>query len=158
MLGNSVIFTTLDLLSTLLIGLMVGSELCVAAFIHPILNTLEPYPHLSAATKIAATLGRIMPPWYGLNLVALLLELWVHSAQPVAFRLLFTATLLWSATILLTVGFLVPRNNRIARLDPHRPYANWRQDRDQWDSLHRIRVSVLTLVFGLVLLALLRPA
>ena len=158
MLAASALSTTIDFVSTLLIGLMVGSELCVAAFVHPILNKLEPYPHLSAAMKIAATLGRIMPPWYGLNLVALLLELWVHSAQPVAFRLLLIATLLWAATILHTIVFLVPRNNRIARLDPHRPYATWRKDRDQWDSLHRIRVAFLTVAFSLLLLALLHPA
>ena len=144
-----------DLVTILLIGLMVGSELSVAAFIHPILNRLEPRPQLTAAKPIAATLGRVMPPWYGLCLAALLLELWLHRFSPAAFDLLLVASVLWAVTIALSISALVPRNTRIASLDPRSPYLGWQKDRREWDRLHRIRVALLTVAFALLVAAVL---
>ena len=146
----------IDLCAILLIGLMVGNEFAVAAFVHPVLNSLELYPHLAAAKRIAHRLGRVMPFWYAACLLVLILETWLHRSQSGSFRLLLSAAILWAGTIVLTVTVLVPRNNRIAALDLHRPYEHWKQDRDQWDRLHRVRVLLLVLAFVLLVSGLRR--
>ena len=44
-------------------GLMVGSELSIAAFVHPTLDQLPDDVHLPAASALARVLGRFMPFW-----------------------------------------------------------------------------------------------
>lgn len=134
---------------------MVGNELAVAAFIHPAIGRLRPPAHAAAAKAIASILGRVMPFWYGLGLLALLAELWRHHHQPHPFRLLLLAAVLWAATIVFTLAALVPRNDRIAAMDPDRPYPTWQVDRSQWDTIHRVRVAVLCVAFALLAFALL---
>ena len=147
----------LDLLTITLTGLMVGNEVAVAAFIHPAISRLPPTQHLAAAAAIARILGRVMPFWYALGLVGLLAELWLHHGEPGELPLLLAAVVLWALTILATLVFLVPRNNRIAAAQPDRPYPTWQADRATWDTLHRVRVALLTLAFVLLLLARLKP-
>lgn len=146
----------LDLLTILITGVMVGNEVAIAAFVHPAISKLEAHLHLAAAKSIAAPLGRVMPLWYGLGLLMLLTETWRHRSQAEAFDLLLVASVLWAATIIFTIVSLVPRNNRIAASDPLQPYTGWQQDRTTWDSLHRLRVAVLTLAFILLLIAILQ--
>ena len=142
----------LDFATILITGLMVGNELAVAAFIHPSISPLKPYPHLAAAKPIASTLGRVMPFWYALGLLTLIAETSLRHAQPEG-TLFLAAALLWVATIVFTLAALVPRNNRIAKSDPDRPYPTWLNDRRQWDTRHRIRVALLTIAFMLALSA-----
>ncbi len=146
----------MDLLAIFITGLMVGSEFAVAAFVHPALNGLETYPHLVAAKRLAASLGRLMPPWYALGLLAVLTEIWLHRTSRPSMTLLVGSAVLWAATIIFTVIALVPRNNRIAALDPQQPYSGWTEDRRQWDRLHRLRVAALAVSFAMLVAALLR--
>ncbi len=147
----------LDLLTITLTGLMVGNEVAVAAFIHPALSRLPPAQHLASAQAVARVLGRAMPFWYALGLVGLLAELWLHHGQPGQRSLLLAAVILWALTIVATLLVLVPRNNRIAAAQLDRPYPTWQADRAAWDSIHRVRVALLTLAFVLLLLARLKP-
>jgi len=55
-------------------GLMVGSELAIAAFIHPTLDKLPDDAHLPAASAIARVMGTAMPFWYILTLLLTLAE------------------------------------------------------------------------------------
>ena len=148
-------FALLDLLTITITGFMIGNEIAIAAFVHPSLSGLPPRTHLGAARPVAFILGRYMPFWYGLGLLALLAELFLrHTAEP-AFHLLLVAAFLWAAAIVFTVVQLVPRNNRIAAADPDQPYASWQADRLAWDRAHRLRVVVLTVAFTLLLVAVL---
>ena len=53
----------LQLLSILVLGLMCGSELNVAAFAHPMLNRQPLEVHVRMRSSLAALLGRVMPFW-----------------------------------------------------------------------------------------------
>ena len=53
----------LQLLAVLVLGLMCGSELSVAAFGHPDLNRQPVESHILVRSSLAAMFGRIMPFW-----------------------------------------------------------------------------------------------
>ncbi len=54
----------LNVIAIIVAGLMVGSELSIAAFVHPTLDRLPDAVHLPAASALARVLGRFMPFWY----------------------------------------------------------------------------------------------
>ncbi len=141
--------------SIFLVGLLVGNEFAVAVFVHPALCRLPDKAHASGASGLARILGRAMPFWYAVCLVFLLAETFQlrHTA---ALRLLLGASVLWAATILVTIGVLVPISNRIAALLPDRLPASWKADRRRWDNLHRVRVVLLAAAFALLLAATVR--
>ena len=141
--------------SIFVVGLLVGNEFAVAIFVHPALRRLPDEAHASGASGLARVLGRAMPFWYAACLVFILAEAF-RMRHPAALWLLLGASFLWIATILLTVGVLVPINNRIAALLPDRLPAGWKEDRRRWDSLHRVRVVLLAVAFALLLAATVR--
>lgn len=134
----------LDTITIILVGLMVGNELAVAVFFNPAARRLESTPQAQVLSILAGSLGRAMPVWYGLCLGLLGLELFLHRHQTELVPLL-TATLIWIGVIIFTIIALVPINNRIASLNTTAPAANWKQDHKKWDSLHRVRIVLLTL-------------
>ena len=105
----------LNVVAIIFAGLMVGSELAIAAFVHPTLDRLPDGVHLPAASALAHVLGRFMPFWYILVVVLTLAEvaiLWHQSGRlPIWIA---TSSVLWMLAILYTVTALVPINNRIA--------------------------------------------
>ena len=54
---------TLHLLAVLILGLMCGSELNVAAFAHPIFNRHPAQVHIPMRSSFAVLFGRAMPFW-----------------------------------------------------------------------------------------------
>ena len=56
---------TLQLLAVLVLGLMCGSELNVAAFGHPTLNRQPLAAHILVRSSFAALFGQVMPFWMG---------------------------------------------------------------------------------------------
>jgi hypothetical protein len=68
------------------------------------------------------------------------------------------AAALWAVTIVFTITMLVPINNRIANMDPERPYDCWLRDRSRWDQLHQLRVALLIMAFVLLLTGLFAAA
>jgi hypothetical protein len=67
---------TIHLLAVLVLGLMCGSELNVAAFAHPTLNGQPLEVHIPVRSSFAALFGHVMPFWMAgsalLNLLLLL--------------------------------------------------------------------------------------
>jgi len=51
----------LNVVAIIVAGLMVGSELAIAAFVHPTLDRLPDNVHLPVASALARVLGRSMP-------------------------------------------------------------------------------------------------
>jgi hypothetical protein len=144
----------LDIITITLGGSLVGNELAVSAFFNPAAWRLERTPQAQALSLLAGSLGRVMPVWYGLCLVLLGLESFLHRHQAALMPLL-TATLIWAGVIIFTIAALVPINNRIAKLNMAAPAPGWKQDHKKWDSLHRVRilllvVALLTLTYALV--------
>jgi len=137
-----------------IVGLMVGNEFAVSAFVNPALWRLESDPQAQALSLLARSLGRAMPIWYGLCLALLALESFLHRHQAAYWPLLM-ATLIWVGVIVFTIGVLVPINNRIAALNSAAPDPDWQRAHKRWDNLHRVRILLLALAlfvltYGLV--------
>jgi uncharacterized membrane protein len=133
----------LDTITIVFMGLMVGNELALSVFVNPAVWQLESGPQAEALSLLARSLGRAMPVWYTLCLGLLALESFLHRHQA-ALGLLLTATLIWVGVIVFTISMLVPINNRVASLDTAALAPGWKQAHRKWDSLHRIRVLLLT--------------
>jgi uncharacterized membrane protein len=116
----------LNIATILSVGLMIGTEFAVSAF---------------------------MPFWYGLNLLLLVAEAVLLRHQP-GFLLLDTAIAIWSVVIVLTLLFLVPIANRMARLTPDAPAAGALAEQQKWDSMHRVRVAALIAAMVLFLIGI----
>jgi hypothetical protein len=138
-------------------GLLVGNELAVALFIHPVLYSVPDEAHARVAKPLAQRLGRYMPFWYAFSLVLAILQLIVTPTNP-SWWLCCAAVSLLVLIIVLTLIFPVPINNRIAGLDLDRLPENWVGMRRLWDAYHRIRVLLLFVALTLLIVsALLDP-
>ncbi len=132
----------LDTTTITLVGLMVGDELAVSAFVNPALWQLDSGPQAQGLSILARSLGRVMPLWYGLCLVLLGLESFLHRDEAALVPLL-AATFILAAVIVFSIGLLVPINNRIASLNIAAPAPGWQSDHRRWDALHRVRIVLL---------------
>ena len=140
----------LHIVTTLCIGLMIGVEFAVSAFINPILWKLD---RPAQPTRLfAARLGAAMPFWYTLSLLLLIAETILHRHQP-GFPLLLAASGLWAAVILATLLFLVPISNRLARPSSSASPEQILKSHHQWDTLHRLRIVALTAAMLLFLIS-----
>jgi uncharacterized membrane protein len=114
----------LDIVTTLCIGLMIGTEFAVSVFINPILGKLEHSAEAQATRLFALKLGATMPFWYGLSLLLLVAEMVVRRHQP-GVTLLGAASAIW-------VGVIVFTAVAGAYKQPHRE-----------DGFRKIRISFL---------------
>ena len=142
----------LNIVTTVCIGLMIGTEFAVSAFINPVLWKLEDRAQMDAIRLFAAKLGSVMPYWYGLGLLLLLAETFVLRHQSHV-MMLGLASGLWAMVIILTVLFLVPINNHLARFDNTATTENAQREHRKWDTLHRLRVLALTTAMVMFLAA-----
>src|SRR5579863_2667881 len=106
----------LDIVAIICIGLMIGTEFAVAVFINPILRKLGAREELRAIRLFAAKLGAAMPIWYVLSFLLLIAEAVLRRGET-GYLMLIAAGAIWAAVIVLTILFLVPINNRLARVD-----------------------------------------
>jgi uncharacterized membrane protein len=143
----------LNILTTLSLGLLIGTEFAVAAFINPILRRLDDRARLAQLRPFAARLGAAMPFWYVLSFVLLLVEtvLLRHTPQV---SLLIAASAIWAFVIVFTLRFLVPINNRLIRPAPGTTPEQSLREHDRWDLLHRFRVLALTAAMVAFLIAI----
>jgi hypothetical protein len=74
------------------------------------------------------------------SLVLLLVETLLLRHQPQVF-LLSIASSIWALVIVLNLFFLVPINNRLARLESSAAVNKALIDHRKWDALHRLRVA-----------------
>ena len=132
-------------------GTLVGHEICIAAFVHPIFYKLPDECHLRAAQPVAKLLGTVMPFWYITVLALTAAECYFsRNGDPTTLHLLESAAGLFVVSIVFTLLGPVPINNQIARLDPEHPPQNWLALRKGWDRLHAIRVAII--LIALILL------
>lgn len=143
----------LNIAAIVSIGLMIGVEFAVWAFINPILRKLPDQPRAQAIVLFARKLGTVMPFWYASNLLLLIAE-WVLLRHTSGALLLATATGIWVTVIVLTLIFLVPINNRLAREEAHAAADHAHREHKRWDSLHRVRVVALGAAMVLFLVAI----
>jgi uncharacterized membrane protein len=143
---------SLDILSTLCIGLLVGVELAVSVFINPVVWKLERAAQAEAIRLFASRLGKAMPPWYVVSLLLLTAEAAGHRGKP-AGLLLIIANVIWALVILVTVLFLVPINKRLVQLSAASFNDEAKREHTRWDTLHRLRVLALGVSFVCLVVA-----
>jgi uncharacterized membrane protein len=147
----------LEIFTTICIGLMIGTELTVSLFINPVIWQLDDHAQAKALSLFGRILGKVMPLWYALCLVLMIVEAYLRLHQP-GFPLILAAIILWVAIILYSIAVLVPINNRIVALStasslpPH-----WLAETKKWDTLHRWRILLLIIAMVCLTWALLTP-
>lgn len=135
--------------TVVVVGLLVGVELSVAAFLNPIFDRLPDNAGVAARSDGARVLGRVMPFWY-IGAVFLgawwAVQVWGRPAAP----LIGIATTLLAASVVMSVLLLVPINARVARWSTEGVPPAWQQQVGRWDRLHHLRVAILIAAFALL--------
>jgi len=142
----------LMIVTIMLVGLMVGVEFSVAAFVEPIFDRLPDQAAVVARSDGARVLGRVMPFWYigcvilGVSWAALA---WGH---PQALTVTAAVALLL-VSVVMSMTLLVPINSRVARWASEGAPKDWRQQVGRWNSLHYVRVGIIVAAFTLLVRA-----
>jgi Anthrone oxygenase len=146
---------TLQLLSILVLGLMTGSELNVAAFAHPLLNRQSLEVHVPVRSELATLFGRVMPFWMsGSTLLNLLVLLPFEHLDDRAWRLAAVAFAIQVLAVVFSLIGPVPINNRIAKWRPESLPSDWRSQEHRWDLYHWFRTSGLVVAFVILALSI----
>jgi len=132
----------LNIATILCIGLLIGAEFAVSAFINPVVWKLDHAAQATAFRLFGRRLGSAMPVWYIASLLLLLAETVTRRHESLAL-LLGIATALWGAAIALSLLSLVPINNRMVRMDADGFTESAQRELRKWDALHRVRVALL---------------
>jgi uncharacterized membrane protein len=139
----------LHLVVILVLGLMCGSELNVAAFGHPPLQRQPLEVHVRMRSSLAALLGRVMPFWMGGSTVLTLLLLlpFMHLTEA-SWRWAAVAFAIQAGAVVFSLVGPVPINNRIAKWTPASLPGDWAEQEHRWDIYHAVRTAALIVAFA----------
>ncbi|MFD4551235.1 anthrone oxygenase family protein [Streptomyces sp. NPDC058466] len=143
----------LEIVTTVIVGLMVGVEFSVAFVINPILDALPDDSSQRGRSHGGRMLGAVMPVWYigSLVLVAVWsIAGWHHDGAGLA----VTAGALLILSVIMSLLLLVPINNRGKTWTPENRPADWKEQMNRWDRFHYVRVAVIIAAFTLLVAAL----
>jgi len=133
----------LQLLADLVLGLMCGSELNVAAFAHPSIGRQRMDAHILMRSSLARLFGKVMPfRMAGSTLLSAGLLLPFAHLDKMAWRL--------SA---ISLAILVPINNRISKWTPGSLPSDWQAQEQRGDLYHWLRTCGLIAAFALLILS-----
>ena len=143
---------TLHLLAVLVLGLMCGSELNIAAFAHPLLNRQPAQIHAIMRSSLAALFGRVMPCWMvGSTLLNVLLLLPFEHLDKPAWNLAAIALVIQILAVVFSLVGPVPINNRIGKWTPESLPNDWKAQEHRWDLYHWFRTSGLVAAFAILI-------
>lgn len=142
----------LAVVTVVLVGLMVGVELAMAALVNPIFDRLPNAGGVAARSDGARVLGRVMPSWYIGSIV--IGALWVTQSwgRPEAATVAVAAGIL-VVSVVMSIVLLVPINSRVARWSDGDAPPDWRQQVGRWDRFHYVRVGSIVVAFVLFVVA-----
>jgi hypothetical protein len=144
----------IQVLAIVVLGLMCGSELNVAAFAHPTLNRQPLEVHIPVRAAFARLFGRVMPFWMATStLLNLLLLVPSEHLGVLAGHLAAIAFAIQVAAILFSLVGPVPINNRTKLWTPTSLPRDWRAQERRWDLYHWIRTSGLIVAFTLLVVS-----
>jgi uncharacterized membrane protein len=143
----------LEVVTTVVVGVMVGVEFSVAFVINPILDRLPGDSGLLGRAHGGRMLGAVMPVWYITSLV-LVAVLAVAGWHRPGTGLVVTAGALLIVSVIMSILLLVPINNRSKTWTPGNRPADWKQQVERWDRFHYVRVAVIVAAFALLVTAL----
>ncbi|WP_042387169.1 DUF1772 domain-containing protein [Streptacidiphilus melanogenes] len=137
----------LEVVTTVVVGVMVGVEFSVAFVINPILGGLPDDSLLRGRAHGGRMLGAIMPVWYITSLVLVAVRA-VAGWHDHGTGLALTSGALLLLSVIMSIALLVPINNRGKTWTPENRPADWRQQMNRWDRFHYARVAVLIAAFA----------
>lgn len=141
----------IQVLAIVVLGLMCGSELNVAAFAHPTLHRQTRDVHIPVRASFATLLGRVMPFWMSTStLLNLLLLLPFEHLGILARHLAAMAFAIQVFAVLFSLVGPVPINNRVKFWSPTHLPSDWRAQEHRWDLYHWIRTCGLIVAFTLL--------
>ena len=142
----------LEVLTTVIVGVMVGVEFAVAFVLNRILDGLPRDAGLLGRAHGGRMLGAVMPVWYISSLV--LVAIWaVAGWRHDNAGLVITAGALLIVSVIMSVLLLVPINNRTKTWTPDNRPDDWKQQMNRWDRFHYARVAVIIIAFALLVAA-----
>ncbi|MET8584184.1 DUF1772 domain-containing protein [Streptomyces collinus] len=145
--------STLEVVTTVTVGLMVGVEFSVLFVINPILNALPEDSAQLGHAHGGRMLGAAMPVWYIGSLV--LVALWAVAGRHHDHAgLVVIAAALLLLSVVMSILLLVPINNRNKTWTPENRPEDWKQQLDRWQRWHYVRVAVIIAAFALLVIAL----
>ncbi|MET9551222.1 DUF1772 domain-containing protein [Streptomyces sp. NPDC006645] len=143
----------LQVITTVVVGLMVGVEFSVAFVINRILDALPEDSGQLGRAHGGRMLGAVMPVWYITSLVlaaAWAVAGWHHHGT----GLVVTAGGLLIVSVIMSILLLVPINNQGKTWTPENRPADWKRQMNRWDRFHYARVAVIVAAFTLLVAAL----
>jgi uncharacterized membrane protein len=146
-------FDALEVVTTVIVGLMVGVEFSVAFVMNRILDALPEDSAQLGHAHGGRMLGALMPFWYIGSLV--LSAIWAAAGwHHQGTGLVVTAAGLLIVSVVMSVLLLVPINNRNKTWTPDDRPADWKQQLNRWQRYHYARVAVIVAAFTLLVAAL----
>ncbi|MFF7365263.1 anthrone oxygenase family protein [Streptomyces sp. NPDC008125] len=143
----------LEVVTTVIVGLMVGVEFSVAFVMNRIFNALPEDSGQLARAHGGRMLGALMPFWYIGSLV--LSAVWAITGwdRPGAGLVVIAAALL-IVSVIMSLLLLVPINNQGKTWTPENRPADWKEQMNRWDRYHYVRVAVIVAAFAFLVTAL----
>ncbi|MFF2327212.1 MULTISPECIES: anthrone oxygenase family protein [unclassified Streptomyces] len=142
----------LEIVTTVIVGLMVGVEFSVAFVMNPIFNALPDESGQRARSHGARMLGAVMPVWYIGSLV--LAAVWaVAGRHHDGAGLVVTAGALLILSVVMSLLLLVPINNRGKTWTVENRPDDWKEQMNRWNRFHYVRVAVIIAAFALLVAA-----
>ncbi|WP_329205631.1 DUF1772 domain-containing protein [Streptomyces sp. NBC_01696] len=145
--------STLEVVTTVAVGLMVGVEFSVIFVMNRILNALPGDSGQLGHAHGGRMLGALMPFWY-MGSVALsaiwAVAGWHHQGT----GLVVTAAGLLVLSVVMSILLLVPINNRNKTWAPENRPADWQEQLERWNRYHYLRLAVILAAFTLLVTAL----
>lgn len=142
----------LEVVTTVVVGLMVGVEFSVAFVINPILNGLPEDSGQLGRAHGGRMLGAVMPVWYIGSLVLAAVWAVTHWHHDGAGLVVIAAALL-ILSVIMSLLLLVPINNRGKTWTPENRPEDWKEQTNRWDRFHYVRVAVIIAAFTLLVVA-----
>ena len=144
---------TLEAVTTVVVGVMVGVEFSVAFVMNPILNALPEDGRQLGHAHGGRMLGAVMPVWY-IGSLALVAVWAVAGRHHPGTGLVVSAGALLLLSVVMSILLLVPINNRNKTWTPENRPADWKRQLQRWERLHYVRVAVIIAAFTLLVAAL----
>ncbi|MFJ7198075.1 MULTISPECIES: anthrone oxygenase family protein [unclassified Streptomyces] len=143
----------LEVVTTVVVGLLVGVEFSVAFVINRILDALPGDAGQLGRSHGGRMLGAVMPFWYIGSVV--LCAVWaVAGRHHEGTGLVVAGAALLIVSVIMSLLVLVPINNQGKTWTPENRPEGWKEQMKRWDRWHYARVAVLIGAFTLLVAAL----
>ena len=146
-------FSALEVVTTVVVGVMVGVEFSVAVILSRILNALPDDSAQAGHAHGGRMLGAVMPFWYiGSVVLAAVWAVtgWHHHGT----GLVVTAAALLVLSVIMSLLLLVPINNQNKTWTAESRPADWKEQLNRWNRYHYVRVADIIAAFALLVAAL----